>query len=66
MKDTQISIPQLTQADYLLKTIDDTIRELQLRRAEILAGMPVRRRSARIDHLLGPGGKKFTIKGRKS
>lgn len=66
MKEPKIDIPQLTQADYLLKTVEDMIRELQVRRAEILAGMPVRRRSARISHLLGPGGKKFTIKGRKS
>ncbi len=51
-----MSIPEVTEADRMIKIIDDTIRDLKLRRAEIVATLPMERTAGRrITHLSAPG-----------
>lgn len=60
-----MAIEKVTQTDYLLNTIDEMIRELQLRRDEILATRPVKEIPVLASSFVGPTGKTFYIKGRK-
>jgi len=55
-KEKTVAIPEVTEADRMIKIIDDTIRDLKLRRAEIIATLP-RERSVgrRITHISAPG-----------
>jgi len=60
-----MAIPKIDQTDYLLNTINEMIRDLKLRRAEILATRPVKVQPDLVSSFVGPGGKTFHIKGRK-
>lgn len=50
-----MALPQISEAEQLLRVIDDTIRDLQLRRAEIVARLPRRDPAVRMDYLEVPG-----------
>ncbi len=57
-------LPEVTEADRMIKIIDDTIRDLQLRRAEIVATLPQERTvRRRITHISAPGLPARRIKG---
>ena len=60
-----MALPQVDDTDYLIQWIDDTIRDLQLRKAEILARRPDKAPGQLMTHLELPGGKRRRIKGRK-
>jgi len=61
-----MAIKKITQTDFLLKTIDDTIRDLKLRRAEIMATRPKQLQPDLMTYLHCPSGRKLKIKGRKT
>ena len=59
-----MALPEVTEADRMVKIIDDTIRDLKLRRAEIIATMPEDRHVGRvITHISAPGLPPRAIKG---
>ncbi|MBT6217836.1 MAG: hypothetical protein HOI42_13865 [Candidatus Marinimicrobia bacterium] len=60
-----MAIPKIDQTDFLLNTINEMIRDLELRRAEILATRPPRIQPALISSFKDADGKVFHIKGRK-
>jgi hypothetical protein len=61
-----MALPEVTEADRMIKIIDDTIRDLKLRRAEIVATLPVERAvGRRITHLSAPGLPTRAIGSRK-
>jgi hypothetical protein len=65
-KERIMSLPEVTEADRMIKIIDDTIRDLKLRRAEIVATLPVERSiGRRITHLSAPGLPTRAIGSRK-
>ncbi len=61
-----MALPEVTEIDRMLQIIDDTIRDLKLRRAEIIATLPqdipIR---PRITHLSAPGLPPREIRRRK-
>ena len=60
-----MGLKKVTQEEYLLKTIDDTIKALQLQRAEIVASQPQPEFQDLPAIFIGRGGKVLPIKGRK-
>ena len=61
-----MALPEVTEADRMIKIIDDTINDLKLRRAEIIATLPQERIvRPRITHISAPGLPPRAIKNRK-
>lgn len=60
-----MALPEVTEADRMLKIIDDTIRDLKLRRAEIVATMPPSPSRKPVTHLYMPGLPPREIKRRR-
>ena len=59
-------IKKITDTDYLIKVIDDAIKDLQLRKAEILARQPKEKPTGLMTHWVMADGRKKPIKGRKT
>lgn len=60
-----MALKKITQEDYLLKTIEDMIKDLKMRRAEIIARMPQEEPVNLPSSWVGPTGRTIHIKGRK-
>jgi len=58
-------IPKIDQTDLLLNTINEMIKDLEMRRAEILATRPTKVVPGPVTSFVGPSGKKHIIKNRR-
>lgn len=57
-------LEKISDAEYLIHEIDEMIRELKLRRANIMAMLPQKKPAKLLTHIELPNGKRIKIKGR--
>ncbi len=60
-----MSLPKVTPTHYLIQIIDETIRDLNLRKAQLIATLPEVVQTPRMEYLECPSGKRRKIQKRK-